>query len=217
MTRPPTKSGAGRIAVYGAAGALVGAVPFPIVPRKILRAIRGAMAHDVCARHGVALTAEARDIFAEPIAATRTMLAARDAVAFAASRVAKRVLARFALIASIYSPMKKGWDTLAFGHLLDRYLTVHRHAGSSRRSLRIEAEEAEAIRSLLDRAAFRAIHPSLKGEGEAPLEAPEDHRSTIDRAVDVAIIGVAGLPEFIAHRLDKALDELATKPIAEEE
>ena len=69
-----------RVTVFAFAGALVGVVPIPILPRRMMRSIRGAMAHDVCTQHGLALTAEARDVLSEPAAGGTPPGIAKDAL-----------------------------------------------------------------------------------------------------------------------------------------
>ena len=199
-----TSGGGGRFALYGVAGALASAVPFPIVPRRILRALRAAMAHDVCARHGIALTPDARELLAEPTLdrkGRRRGSIARDALAYVASRAMRRL----GPLGVFYAPVRDGWETLAFGRLFDRYLDLHR-ASAVRR---IDGDEAQVIRRWLDRASERAFDFALqdRNAGEA-LEAPEDYRGLVEKTLDGVIIGIAKLPEVLARRLDVALDEI---------
>ena len=56
----------GRIGVYAAVGASVGAVPLPWIPDSLARRVRGALVHDVAVRHGVSLSRDARDVLSEP-------------------------------------------------------------------------------------------------------------------------------------------------------
>jgi hypothetical protein len=204
LPRSASTGAGGRFAVYAAAGALAGVVPLPVVPRRILRALRGALAHDVFSRHGLALTHDARLILAEPTAPGTKASFGRDAVKW----LARRTIARFAPLSAFYVPMRGGFDTLAFGRLLERYLTHHRPAGSRARSLRVEAEEATAIRALLERASARAIELGLQDQAPEELAAPEDYRGTVQRAIDGVIISASKLPEIFGRRLDLALDEV---------
>ncbi|MBI2392754.1 MAG: hypothetical protein HYV09_24425 [Deltaproteobacteria bacterium] len=194
-----------RVTVFALAGAVTGAVPLPILPRRILRMIRGAMAHDICAEHGLALTAEAREILAEPAHGGRHPGMAKDTIAF----VAGRVLARVGPYATILAPVRTALETIAFGRLLDRYLEKYRSSGPRGRVVRVDGEEAHVIRDLLDRATLRVIRPGLAGEGLLANEPPEDYRSTVEKAIDTAMITAAHLPEWIASRLDAALDDVA--------
>ncbi len=193
-----------RVTVFALAGAIAGVVPLPILPRRMLRAIRGAMAHDVCAQHGLALTAEARDILAEPGAGGLPPGIAKDALAF----VAGRALARFGPYSTILAPVRSAFDTLAFGRLLDRYLDKYRAGGPRGRIVRIDGEEAHEIRQVLDRASHRVIRPGLASTTELAAEPPEDYRGAIEKTLDTAMITASRLPEWVADRLDAALDEV---------
>ena len=204
LARPSSGGVGGRFAVYAAAGALAGVVPLPVVPRRIMRALRGALAHDVFARHGLSLTHEAREILAEPDAAGKKGSLGRDAFKW----IARRTIARFAPLAAFYQPVRGGYDTLAFGHLLERYLQHHRAESSHGRALRVEVEEAVIIRSILERAAARAIELGMQDHAPDELAAPEDYRGTVQRAIDGVLISASKLPELVARRLDTALDEV---------
>jgi hypothetical protein len=205
MVRPPSHhEPAGRVAVYAAAGALVGVMPVPVVPRRILRAIRGAMAHDLCARHGLSLTREAREAWSEPTAIGYPPSMTRDALAYAAGRFIARIMPTTRMLL----PVRNAYDTLSFGRLLARYLESYRPSSQRGRTLRIEGDEASAIRALLDRAALRVLRPGLATGTELTVSAPEDHRTTVQRTVDFALIGAASMPEAIEDRLDAALDEV---------
>ena len=209
-----TPGGGGRFAVYGVAGALAAAVPLPVVPRRIQRALRAALAHDVCARHGLALTAEAREIFAAPRAGTgnhgKALSFTRDALTW----VATRAMRRFAPLGVFYVPLRDGWETLAFGRLLDRYFALHRGATPTAKVLRVDADEASAVRRRIDRALDRALDRGLRDAAGAEVEPPEDHRGLVERTIDGVIIGVARLPEVLGGRLDTALDEVVRGELA---
>ncbi|MGZ3417067.1 MAG: hypothetical protein ACXVEF_14620 [Polyangiales bacterium] len=193
-----------RVTVFAMAGALAGVVPVPILPRRILRAIRGAMAHDLCAAHGLALTTEAREILAEPTPGGTRPTFTKDALAY----VAARAIARFGPYATIIAPVRTAFDTLAFGRLLDRYLEKFRPASHRGRVVRIDGEEALTIRRLLDNATARAIRPGLNAHAELPSGPPEDYRNPVEKAIDTAMITAARLPEWLATRLDVALDDV---------
>jgi hypothetical protein len=186
--------------VYALAGALVGFVPLPIVPRRLVRTLRGAVAHDACARHAIALTPDARDVLAEPAAPGKEIGLVREAMTFAAGRA----LTKVAPFGVMYGPLKDGWETLAFGRLLDRYLGVHRKS----HTVRIDLDEAREIRQIVDRAAMRALELGLRADAPPEPSAAEDYRGTIERVVDGALIGLARLPEVVARRLDAALDDV---------
>jgi hypothetical protein len=193
-----------RVTVFALAGAVAGVVPLPILPRRMLRSIRGAMAHDVCTQHGLSLTAEAREILCEPGAGGHAPGLAKDAVAF----VAARALARLGPYSTILSPVRTAFDTLTFGRLLHRYIEKFRGSGPRGRVLRIDGEEAHEIRLILDRASQRVIRPGLNATTELAADPPEDYRGAFDKAIDSAMITAARMPEWVANRLDAALDEV---------
>jgi len=203
VARTTSSSGGGRFAVYGLAGALASTVPLPVVPRRILRTLRAALAHDVCARHGIALTPDARELLSEPVLTKRGKKGsiARDALKYIASRAMRRLGA----LGVFYAPARDGWETLAFGRLFDRYLDLHR-ASAVRR---IDAEEAQLIRRWIDRASERAFDLTFReAKTTEELVAPEDYRGLVEKTLDGVIIGVAKLPEVLARRLDASLDEI---------
>ena len=203
MARARGTDEARTFAVYGVAGALASAVPLPVVPRRILRALRAALAHDVCARRGLALTPDAREALAEPVLDRRGRRGsiAREALSY----VATRAIRRLGAFGVIYAPVRDGWETLAFGRLFERYLDEHRRSAVRR----IDGEEAQVIRRWIDRASDRAFDRALKDRDEAErLEPPEDYRGLVEKTLDGVIIGVAKLPEVLARRLDASLDEI---------
>lgn len=193
-----------RVTVFAIAGAIAGVVPLPIIPRRILRLIRGAMAYDVCAQHGLALTTEARDVLAEPAAGGAPPGIGKDAIVY----VTTRVLARLGPYATIVAPVRSAFETLAFGRLLDRYLEKYRSSGPRGRVVRVDGEEAHRIRDVLDKATMRVIKPGLKAGDAIVEQPPEDYRDTVEKAIDTAMITAARLPEWIASRLDAALDDV---------
>jgi hypothetical protein len=193
-----------RVTVFAFAGALAGVVPLPILPRRMLRAIRGAMAHDVFTQHGLALTAEAREMFAEPAPGGMKPGFGKDALAF----VAGRALARLGPYSTLLSPVRTAFDTLAFGRLLHRYLEKYRSSGPRGRIVRVDGEEAREIRRLLDLASSRVIQPGLKASTELVTEPIEDYRGSVEKAMDTAMIYAARMPEWVVNRLDASLDEV---------
>ena len=193
-----------RVTVFALAGAVAGVVPLPILPRRIVRAIRGAMAHDVFTQHGLSLTAEARELFAEPAAGGVAPGFRKDALAF----VAGRALARLGPYSTLLSPVRTAFDTLSFGRLLHRYLEKYRSSGSRGRIVRVDGEEAREIRRVLDLASSRVIRPGLQASTELVTEPIEDYRGSIDKAIDTAMINAARMPEWVANRLDAALDDV---------
>lgn len=198
------RSSQARVTVFAVAGAVAGIVPVPVLPRKIVGALRGAMAYDICAQHGLALTKEARDVLADPAEPGEIPAVARDAVAYLAARLVRRL----SPMATVVGPARTAFETLAFGRLLDRYLERHRAQGPSARIVRIDVDEARRLRKLLDRAAVRALMPGLARTRLLAPEPPEDHRSSLQRAMDGALLGAAGLPEIFGLRLDAAIDDV---------
>ncbi len=207
--RPPTPPSA-RVALLAAASAFAGSLPIPVLPVRVVRALRGALAHDLLAQRGLVLTAEARDVFADPgWMPSRGRGLVRDTVQYLASRM----FVRFAPLGSIAVPARTAYEVLAFGRLLERYVDLYRGKseafGRGARSLRVEREEAELVRSMIESAALKALAPGLQAELDPVREAPEDHRGMIDRFLDGAILGVTRLPDVVAFRLDAAFDQLA--------
>jgi len=200
----PPRSNA-RVTVFAMVAAAAGAVPLPILPRRILRTIRGAMAHDLCSQHGLALTAEARDALAEPHAGGLPPGMGKDALAFVAGRMLSRFGGPYTML---LSPVRTAFETLAFGRLLDRYLDKYRSSGARGRIVRIDGEEALEIRRVLDRATQRVIRPGLAATAELASEPPEDYRGSIEKAIDTAMITAARMPEWVSSRLDAALDDI---------
>lgn len=198
------RSSQARVTVFAIAGAVAGVVPVPVLPRKIVGALRGAMAHDICAQYGLALTADAREVLADPSAPGEIPAVARDAIVYFAGRLVRRL----SPYATVVQPARTAFETLAFGRLLDRYLERHRGQGPNAGIVRIDAEEARRLRKLLDRAAVRAIMPGLARTHAMTADPPEDYRSSLQRALDGALLGAAGLPEVFGSRLDAAMDDV---------
>src|SRR5258708_3798908 len=84
----------GRIGVYAALGASVGALPLPWLPDSLVRRVRGALVHDVAVRHGVSLSSDARDVLAEPAGPDGPRGLVAQAVRFFGLRLAGRVPTR---------------------------------------------------------------------------------------------------------------------------
>ncbi len=195
------------------ASAFSGSVPIPVLPVRVVRALRGALAHDVLARHGIALAADARDVLADPgWIPTRGGGLVRDALQYLASRM----FVRFAPLGTIAVPARTAYEVLAFGRLLERYVTLYRtRVGAHGRAMRVDRAEAAQVRATIESAAMKAITVSLQGQIEPVREAPEDHRGLVDRLLDGAILGVTRLPDVVGARLDAAFDELAATAFPE--
>lgn len=192
--------------MLAAASALAGTLPIPVLPVRVVRALRGALAHDVLARRGLSLTADARAVLADPAwSPVRGGGLLRDTVRYLTSRM----LVRFAPLGAIAVPARSAYEVLAFGRLLERYLDQHRSRGEAGRTVRFEREEAVRVRAMIERAALTALTPSLQTDLAPVREAPEDYRGTVDRVLDGAILGATRLPDLLASRLDAAFDGVA--------
>src|SRR5580704_19582039 len=109
---PPT----GRLAVMTAYAALVTAIPIPILPDRVLVLVRGAVVHDVAARHGLSLTSDARAVLAAPDSEGRTRLVRT------AESLARQLLRRLRPL-GVLTAASRGIEIYALGLLLERYVT----------------------------------------------------------------------------------------------
>lgn len=193
----PAHASAGRLALLTGFAAAASALPVPILPDQALGRIRGAIAHDVATRHGVSLTAEARDVLASAGAADRAL--GIRAIELALTTVLRRLGPLGATVS-----IARGLEAYALGHLLARYFTGHRRE----KTVRIQGDEARQIRSLIDRAVVRAISPALRPTA-ALLPGPvEDLRDEWTRWMDTLLLAGAALPGYVDRRLDAAFDEV---------
>lgn len=190
---------AGRLGTYTALGAAAGTVPLPWVPDVVARRIRGALAQDVAARHGLSLTPEARAILAEPSGSEGPRGMLRQAAMFVGGKVLARV-GPFWLLA----PVRSALSTFALGHLLNRYLS---HARTDR-SVRIDIEEARRVRRCIDRAMLEGVAGNAQAEREEAGRAPEELRDHTTQVIDGLIMATAGLPGWLVRRLDAAFDDV---------
>lgn len=187
----------GRLGVLTAFAVAASAVPVPVVPDRIAGRVRGAIAHDTASRHGYSLTTEARAVLAAPGGVDRAM--ALKAVEALLTAVLKRLgpLGGVVLVA-------RGLETFALGHLFERYLARAR----TERGVRIQADEARHVRSLIDRALIRAFSPNLQ-PAVATLPGPiEDVRDELTRWTDLFLLTAATLPGYVERRLDAAFDQV---------
>ena len=191
--------GGGRLGTYTALGGVSGVVPLPWVPDAIARRIRGAMVHDLTARHGLSLTPEARAVLVEPAGAEGP----RGVFSQGATFVATRVLGRFGPLAAL-APLRSALGTFVLGHLLARYLDRGRAAHAAR----IDVEEARRVRRAIDQAVLYAFTTEPGRAREEPPIPVEDLRDATTRIVDGALISVASLPGWLTRRLDAAFDEV---------
>ena len=194
----------GRLGVYAAIGASLGSVPLPWLPDAFARRVRGALVHDVATRHGLSLTREARDLFAEPSGpdGPRGLLA--QALRFFGARVALRALTSFGPIAVVW-PLRNALTTYLLGHLFDRYLELAR----TERAVRIDVEEARRVRLAIDGAVVRALTVVTPSIDDPTIV--DDQRDAPDVMIDALLGLAAGLPARAMARLEAAFDELLTQ------
>jgi hypothetical protein len=202
--RPPQmlgrqKLGAGRIGTYSAIGGLAGAVPLPWLPDAVARRIRGALAHDIAARHGLSLSPDARNVLAEP----NGVEGPRGFVGQAAQFVAGQLLTRIGPL-GLLNPVRSAAQTFVLGHLWHRYLDGAR----IERSVRIDVDEARRVRRAIDDAIFATITSTVHTAAEDPAHAPEDLRDQLTVLTDGLLIGAASIPGWIVRRLEAAFDEV---------
>jgi hypothetical protein len=198
----PAAPAAGRLAILTGLSLVASAIPLPFVPSKVVEHVRGAIAQDVAARHGLSLTNEARRIFAESASETPARLAARTAFGFVTKTFFKRLAPVSALLSATSAV-----EVYALGHLLERY--VERHRGSN--AVRVHADEARKLRTWIDRAILRAFSPSIHASSTPLLPGVEDLRDEFTRWIDTALLSAAGLPGYLERRLDAAFDAVVAE------
>lgn len=190
-----------RLGTYSVLGAVTGIVPLPWVPSLFVRRVRGALAHDITARHGLSLTPQARDILANPLGSDAARGWLSQGVTFAVSRA----LGRLGPL-SFVAPLRSALGTFVLGHLLHRYLETARTA----RAVRIDVEEARRVRRAMDQALIYAVTTQASEGRETPPAAGEDLRDDGTRLTDGVILSVVSLPGWLVRRLEAAFDEVIT-------
>jgi hypothetical protein len=176
-------------------------MPIPWLPDALARRVRGALVHDVAARHGLSLTREAREVLAEPSGPDGPRGFVAQVLRFMGAKVALRLLAGFGPISVVW-PMRNALLTYVLGHLFDRYLELSR----TERAVRIDVEEARRVRLAIDGALLRALTVVT-----APMQEPsvaDDQRETSTILVDAVLGLAAGVPARLMQRLDVAFDDL---------
>ena len=159
--------------------------------------VRGAVVHDIVSRHGLSLTSDARAMLADPDSEQRTRMVK------VAETIVRQVLRRLKPLGVINS-VSRGLEVFALGLLLERYITEVRPGGQ----VRMHLEEARKVRGMIDRAAVRALSPSLK-PGQATLaDGLEDLRDELTRWVDAILLTSAALPSYLERRLEAAFDQV---------
>jgi hypothetical protein len=199
----PTTANAptGRLAVLTAASIGALALPLPIVPERLVGRLRGALAHDITARYGLSMTADARKILANPARQAGAQNIARTTL----EMIGRTLLSRGPLGA--LASVAGGLEVYAFGHLLERYLVRIRKT----QTVRIGIDEAKLIRQIIDRSMLRLLSPYLKPASITMQELVEDLRDEFTRWVDTAILTSASLPSYLERRLEAAFDEVAAE------
>lgn len=201
LTTSLDRVGAGRIGTYAALGALVVALPLPILPEIVARRVRGALVYDVTARYGLSVTPDARKVLTE-----RSSLGGPKGFAGTALRFATgRVLSRLGPL-TFLPPVQSALYTFALGHLLHRYLD----AGRDSRAARIDIIEARHLRRSIDEAILGSLRTTARVE-DVDFGQPEELRDQLTKLVDGAIAVVAGVPSWLVRRLEAAFDEAIAK------
>jgi len=196
LDQPRDRLGAGRLGTYSALGAAAAAIPIPIVPGSLASRVRGALVHDVCARHGLSVTPEARRVLAAHGLAEGPDGFFGMALRFATTRVFSRLGPL-----TFLPPLRSALLTYAIGHLLSRYLDAR-----AERSVRVDVDEARRVRRAIERAITKAVATPAPGERDVG-SAPEELRDPLTQATDGIIAAVASLPGNVVRRLEAAFDE----------
>ena len=206
--RPPTEGrvastprpqASGRLAILTGLSLAASAIPVPLLPDRIIYQIRGAIAQDIAARHGLSLTGDARRALAESSHESPMRDVLKRGVGFLSRTFVKKLSPL-----STFFTASAAVEVFAVGHLFDRYL--ERHRGS--KAVRINNEEAKAVRKLIETSIVRALSPSHRVDALPLLPPVEDLRDEFTRWVDTLILASAGLPAYVERRLDSAFDAL---------
>ncbi|MFO0551194.1 MAG: hypothetical protein U0271_22585 [Polyangiaceae bacterium] len=198
----PSTPPSGRLAILATLSLAASAIPVPFLPDRVVLQIRGAIAHDVAARHGISLTSEARRAFAESSGESPM----RDMFRRGLGILSRTFVKKLSPLSTLFTA-SAAVEVFALGHLLDRYLD--RHRGS--RALRMHADEAKAIRKLIEQAVLRGLSPTLRVSAVPALPPVEDLRDEFTRWADTLLLTGAGLPSYLERRLSAALDELVAE------
>jgi hypothetical protein len=178
-------------------GLAAGALPVPFVPGAVLKRVRGALAHDVAARHGLSLTDEARREMAEPSRTARS-----GAILATIAFVVRRTFRRFGIL-GVVPPLAAWLEVYALGLLFDRYLERVRAS----QALRIHESEAQLVRKAIDSAISRALSPKLDLPPRQGVSAPtEELRTFSTRLLDGVLLAAAAVPDHLRRRLEAAFD-----------
>jgi len=192
----------GRLGMLTGMSLVAGAIPLPILPDRVLRQLRGAVAHEAASRHGLSLSSDARQMLARPTHTDRMRAVLRKGVEL----LTRRVLRRIGPLAPL-SAAASAFEVYALGHLIDRYLTQLRAPGAAR----MHAAEAERLRTAIDTAVMRSFYPATTPSRLRLPEAGEDLRDEFTRWLDTVLVTVATLPSYLQRRLDAAFDEIVSE------
>ncbi len=187
----------GRLTVLSTFVMAANAVPVPLLPDAVVTRVRGAIAHDTAARHGLGLTSDARTVLASVDAENRAI--ARRA----GETVIREVLKRLGPLA-VVGTLSRGVEAYALGLLFNRYIERIRASAQAR----IDVDEARRIRDAIDRAVLRVLSPALKPETTTMSRGGEDLRTETTRWLDTLILTGASLPGYLERRLEAAFDEI---------
>ncbi|MSP25198.1 MAG: hypothetical protein EXR75_08540 [Myxococcales bacterium] len=196
------ESVSGRLTMLVCMSMAAGALPIPILPGRILRQLRGALVFDVAGRYGLSLTADARSALVGPVPQDRLRSLLRTGIEIAL----RRLLRRFVPFAPL-GAAATAFEVYALGHLLERYVRSTRR----RATLRIQTDEAAALRRAIDEATLRAFHPETSPRPLLLAESAEDLRDEFTRWLDTVVLTGASLPNYVERRLDAAFDEIAAR------
>lgn len=192
---------ASRAGAYAALGALSGVVPIPWVPGVAVKRVRGALMHDIAARNGLSLTADARTVLEDPWNPTGAPKAWMHVARFLTNRVVSR-LGPLAWLA----PFRSAFSIFALGHLFERYIGTTRTS----RSMRIDAAEARVFRRAMDKALLLVLTLEVQSPWRDAPRAPEDLRDARTQMVDGVVLSIASLPGWVVERMNAAFDEAMT-------
>lgn len=200
LSRAPTFP-PGRLGLLTILGAASGAVPLPFIPARMLSNVRGAIVYDVARQHGLSLSNDARHVLAVADSTDPRRARLIGLATWAASRLLRRIGPLWVL-----SPAMAAVETFALGHLLDRYLEEARTG----HGIRIEADEAQRIRRIIDRTLVQTLAPDIVVTRDSRADNPpgEDQRDDATRLVDWALLSAASSPAYLLRRLDAAFDRV---------
>lgn len=195
LSRARERLDAGRLGSYALMGAAIGAVPLPWVPEAVATRLRGALVHDLTARHGLTLEAEARALLSAPLGPSQLTGALGQMLAFAGARLA----GRYAPLGFL-SPLRQAVGTFVLGHLLHRYLSQRAEV-----AVRIDVGEARRVRRAMEEAIVRVFTtPAPPEPGDGPV--PDESRDDVTKLTDTLFSAVASVPGWLVRRLDGAFD-----------